>query len=67
MGFTAEVLHTLLAAVSIHDMLAFLLGLRLGLALGSSKWFSRLGDQLLQLCFSISGMKRGLGQTDSRL
>lgn len=67
MGFTAEVLHTLLAAVSIHDMLAFLLSLRLGLALGNTLWISGLGDQLLQLCCSISGMKQGLDQTDSRL
>ncbi len=67
MGFTAEVLHILLAAVSIHDMLAFLLDLRLSLALGNSQWISRLGDQLLQLCFSISGVKRGLDRTDSKL
>ncbi|KAA6426733.1 MAG: hypothetical protein FRX49_03058 [Trebouxia sp. A1-2] len=63
----AEVVHTLLAAVSIHDTLDVLLGLRLGLPLGNSRWISRLGDQLLQLSFSISGIKQGLDPRDNRL
>ena len=67
LGFTAEVVHTLLAAVSIHDTLDVLLGLRLGLPLGNSRWISRLGDQLLQLSFSISGIKQGLDPRDNRL